>query len=105
SVPFICWFLWGFMKPGLVEKETAFIKSSLPGMLLLFVAGLLFGYFVVHPISYFFLISFGEKKFDVIVTADEYIAFLLMTTISFGLSVQLTVVIFFLNYNVIINSN
>ena len=29
SVPFICWFLWGFMKPGLVERETAFIKSSL----------------------------------------------------------------------------
>lgn len=104
SVPFICWFLWGFMKPGLVERETAFIKSSLPGMLFLFVAGLLFGYFVVHPISYFFLISLGEKNFDVIVTADEYMAFLLMTTIPFGLIFQLPVVILFLNYIGLLNA-
>lgn len=104
SIPFICWFLWGFMKPGLVEKETMFIKSSLPGMLILFIAGLLFGYFVVHPVSYFFLISLGEKNFEVIVTADEYMRFLLMTTIPFGLIFQLPVVILFLNYIGLLNA-
>lgn len=98
SIPFICWFLWDFMKPGLVERETAFIKSSLPGMLFLFIAGVCFGYFVVHPLSYFFLISMGERNFDVLVTADEYMSFLLMTTIPFGLIFQLPVVILFLNY-------
>lgn len=98
SIPFICWFLWQFMKPGLVERETMFIKSSLPGMLVLFIAGVTFGYFIVHPISYFFLISMGERNFDVLVTADEYMSFLLMTTIPFGLIFQLPVVILFLNY-------
>ncbi len=42
-------------------------------MLGLFVVGLSFGYFVVHPISYFFLIEMGQINFDVLVTADEYI--------------------------------
>jgi len=67
-------------------------------MLLLFVTGLSFGYFIVHPLSYFFLISMGEQNFDVLVTADEYMSFLLITTIPFGLVVQLPVVTLFLHH-------
>lgn len=98
SIPFICWFLWQFMRPGLVDKETQFLKGSLPVMLVLFVTGLSFGYFIVHPLSYFFLISMGEQNFDVLVTADEYMSFLLITTIPFGLVFQLPVVALFLHH-------
>ncbi len=98
SIPFICWFLWQFMRPGLVDKETQFLKGSLPVMLVLFVTGLSFGYFLVHPLSYFFLISMGEQNFDVLVTADEYMSFLLITTIPFGLVFQLPVVVLFLHH-------
>lgn len=98
SIPFICWFLWQFMRPGLVDKETQFLKGSLPVMLLLFVAGLSFGYFIVHPLSYFFLIQMGEQNFNVLVTADEYMSFLLITTIPFGLVFQLPVVALFLHH-------
>ena len=98
SIPFICWFLWQFMRPGLVDKETQFLKGSLPVMLVLFVTGLSFGYFLVHPLSYFFLISMGEQNFDVLVTADEYMSFLLITTIPFGLVFQLPVVALFLHH-------
>ena len=98
SIPFICWFLWQFMRPGLEDKETQFLKGSLPVMLLLFVAGLSFGYFIVHPLSYFFLIEMGEQNFNVLVTADEYMSFLLITTIPFGLVFQLPVVVLFLHH-------
>lgn len=98
SIPFICWFLWQFMRPGLVDKETQFLKGSLPVMLLLFVTGLSFGYFIVHPLSYFFLIEMGEQNFNVLVTADEYMSFLLITTIPFGLVFQLPVVALFLHH-------
>src|SRR5699024_10239459 len=43
SLPFICRFLWQFMKPGLVDKETQFLKSYFPLMFLLFLGGLSFG--------------------------------------------------------------
>lgn len=98
SIPFICWFLWQFMRPGLVDKETQFLRGSLPIMLLLFVTGLSFGYFIVHPLSYFFLIEMGEQNFNVLVTADEYMSFLLITTIPFGLVFQLPVVALFLHH-------
>lgn len=98
SIPFICWFLWQFMRPGLEDKETQFLKGSLPVMLLLFVMGLSFGYFIVHPLSYFFLIEMGEQNFNVLVTADEYMSFLLITTIPFGLVFQLPVVALFLHH-------
>lgn len=98
SIPFICWFLWQFMRPGLVEKETQFLKGSLPIMLFLFALGISFGYFIVHPLSYFFLIAMGEQNFNVLVTADEYMSFLLITTIPFGLVFQLPIVALFLHH-------
>lgn len=98
SIPFICWFLWQFMRPGLVDKETQFLKGSLPVMLFLFALGISFGYFIVHPLSYFFLISMGEQNFNVLVTADEYMSFLLITTIPFGLVFQLPIVALFLHH-------
>ncbi|WP_020007737.1 twin-arginine translocase subunit TatC [Salinicoccus albus] len=105
SLPFICWFLWQFVRPGLVEKETSFIKGSLPFMLFLFIVGLSFGYFIVHPISYQFLIEMGERNFDVLVTADEYMSFLLITTIPFGLIFQLPVLVLFLYHIEVLESD
>lgn len=104
SLPFICYYLWQFMRPGLVEKETKFIRSYFPFMMLLFLAGLCFGYFVVHPISYYFLIQMGEQNFDVLVTADEYMSFLLMTTMPFGLIFQLPIVVLFLHHIELLDS-
>ncbi|MFD2830367.1 twin-arginine translocase subunit TatC [Corticicoccus populi] len=104
SLPFICYYLWQFMSPGLVEKETKFIKSYFPFMMFLFLLGISFGYFVVHPISYYFLIQMGEQNFDVLVTADEYMSFLLMTTMPFGLIFQLPIVVLFLHYIELLDS-
>lgn len=104
SLPFICYYLWQFMRPGLVEKETKFIQSYFPFMMVLFIAGLCFGYFVVHPISYYFLIQMGEQNFEVLVTADEYMSFLLMTTLPFGLIFQLPIVVLFLHHIELLDS-
>ncbi|TVT28823.1 twin-arginine translocase subunit TatC [Salinicoccus cyprini] len=104
SLPFICYFLWQFMRPGLVDKETQFLKAYFPLMFLLFLGGLSFGYFVVHPISYYFLIQMGERNFDVLVTADEYMSFLLLSTMPFGLIFQLPVVVLFLHHIELLDS-
>lgn len=104
SLPFICYYLWQFMRPGLVEKETNFLKSYFPLMMGLFLLGLSFGYFVVHPISYYFLIQMGQQNFDVLVTADEYMSFLLITTMPFGLIFQLPVIVLFLHHIELLDS-
>lgn len=104
SIPFMLFYLWQFVRPRLVPKEMKIMHSLLPLMILLFLIGLLFGYFVVHPISYFALIGMGEQNFDVLITADEYMSFLLVTTIPLGLVFQLPLVFLFLNYLELLDS-
>lgn len=97
AVPFLCHFLFQFLKPGLTEKEGRFLVLYSPAILLLFLGGLAFGYFVVNPLSYNFLIKLGKMNFDVMISAKEYARFLLMTTMPIGLMFELPVVALFLS--------
>ncbi len=97
SLPFIFHFIWQFVKPGLNHVESRFIGLYSPLMLVLFIVGISFGYFVVNPLSYQFLISIGEVNFKVMVSASEYIHFLLMTTVPFGILFELPIIAMFLS--------
>lgn len=96
SLPFLCHFLWQFVKPGLKPKERQFLSLYSPVMFFLFLGGLAFGYFVVNPLSYRFLVSLGAMNFKVMVSAQEYAKFLLMTTMPIGLLFELPIVAMFL---------
>ncbi len=96
ALPFLCHFLWQFVKPGLNERESQFLSLYSPVMLLLFLGGIAFGYFVVNPLSYNFLISLGAMNFKVMVSAQEYASFLLLTTLPLGLLFELPIVAMFL---------
>ncbi|WP_342542846.1 twin-arginine translocase subunit TatC [Paenisporosarcina sp. FSL H8-0542] len=97
SLPFIFHFIGQFVKPGLNHTESRFIGIYSPLMLVLFVVGISFGYFVVNPLSYQFLINIGEVNFEVMVSASEYIHFLLMTTVPLGLLFELPIIAMFLS--------
>jgi len=97
SLPFLFHFIWQFVKPGLNKKESNFLGLYSPLMLVLFVIGIAFGYYVVNPLSYQFLINIGEINFDVMVSAGEYIHFLIMTTVPLGLLFELPIIAMFLS--------
>ncbi|WP_153731401.1 twin-arginine translocase subunit TatC [Sporosarcina obsidiansis] len=96
ALPFLCYFLWQFVKPGLNEQESRFLSFYSPVMFILFAMGLAFGYFIVNPLSYNFLISLGTMNFDVMISAQEYARFLLLTTMPIGLLFELPMVAMFL---------
>jgi len=96
SIPFLCHFLWQFVKPGLNERESRFLSMYSPVMLLLFLIGVSFGYFIVNPLSYKFLVAMGAVNFNVMVSAQEYVSFLLMTTMPIGILFELPIVALFL---------
>ncbi|EGQ25940.1 sec-independent protein translocase tatC [Sporosarcina newyorkensis 2681] len=96
ALPFLCNFLWQFVRPGLNEKESRFLSLYSPVMFILFAAGLAFGYFIVNPLSYNFLISLGAMNFDILISAQEYVRFLLLTTMPIGLLFELPMVAMFL---------
>jgi len=97
ALPFLCHFLWHFVKPGLNERESRFLSLYSPVMLFLFLGGVAFGYFIVNPLSYNFLVSLGAMNFTVMVSAQEYASFLLMTTVPLGLLFELPIVALFLS--------
>ena len=97
SLPFLSHFLWQFVKPGLEDKEAKFIGFYSPAMLFLFIMGVVFGYYVVNPLSYQFLVGMGSANFDVLISASEYIHFLIMTTVPLGLLFELPIVALFLS--------
>lgn len=96
SLPFLIHFMWQFVKPGLKKNEVRYIGLYSPIMFLLFVIGVAFGYFVVNPLSYHFLMNFGAMNFDIIVSAQEYVHFLLITTIPLGFLFELPIIAMFL---------
>ncbi|MBM7715108.1 twin-arginine translocase subunit TatC [Siminovitchia sp. FSL H7-0308] len=97
SLPFLVHFLWQFVKPGLKPKEIRFLGLYSPAMFFLFIGGVAFGYFIVNPLSYHFLMKVGAINFDVIVSAQEYIHFLIMTTIPLGFLFELPIIAMFLS--------
>lgn len=97
SLPFLSHFLWQFVKPGLKEEESKFLGLYSPVMLLLFILGVAFGYFVLNPLSYQFLVGLGAANFAVMISANEYVHFLIMTTVPLGLLFELPIVALFLS--------
>lgn len=97
SLPFLIHFIWQFVKPGLEEREARFLGLYSPVMLVLFVLGIAFGYFIVNPLSFQFLIGMGMANFDVMISANEYIHFLIMTTVPLGLLFEMPIIALFLS--------
>ncbi|MEI3612126.1 twin-arginine translocase subunit TatC [Pseudogracilibacillus sp. SO30301A] len=96
SLPFLIHFMWQFVKPGLKTNEVRYLGLYSPIMFLLFIIGVAFGYFVINPLSYRFLMNFGSMNFEVIISAQEYVHFLIMTTIPIGFLFELPAIAMFL---------
>jgi sec-independent protein translocase protein TatC len=60
---------------------------------LLFVAGVLFGYFVVLPAAVRFFQNFNSGEFNVLVQANQYYHFAAVTLLAMGLVFQIPVAI------------
>jgi sec-independent protein translocase protein TatC len=97
AFPFIIWQLWGFIKPGLKEKETKSVRGIVFYVSLLFFTGVAFAYFLLAPLSIQFL---GNYTFADVQNTPTLLSYLkLTTTLVFGtgLVFQLPVIIYFLS--------
>jgi sec-independent protein translocase protein TatC len=94
--PVIIYQIWRFLSCALTKKEKKY--TSLFGMVsfLLFVAGCLFGYFLVLPVGFKFLISFASELIRPMITVSKYISFAAGVTLVFGAVFQFPLIILFL---------
>ncbi|MFK2826741.1 twin-arginine translocase subunit TatC [Bacillus sp. B190/17] len=96
SAPFISWQLWLFSRPALTRQESKAALLFLPAIFGSFLAGISFGFYVVFPTVYYFLMGLGEKNFEMMVTAKEYFHFLVMTTVPIGILFEVPLLLMFL---------
>ncbi len=96
SLPVIIFQLWKFISLGLTVKEQGYIKIFGPLSLIFFICGVVFGYFVMLPISLNFLLSFSSSWMVPMITVDKYISFVATILISSGVTFELPLVLAFL---------
>lgn len=77
--PFVFWQLWSFVKPGLKANEKAMVKGMTFYVSMLFFAGILFGYFIVAPMSVQF---FGTYRISSAIKNDFTISSYMSTVLS-----------------------
>ncbi len=98
SSPFVFYFMWQFVAAGLYPHEKKYIHVFLPFSLALFLAGASLAFFFVFPpvLNFFFNIaeSLGTEMRP---RLTDWLSFVLLLPLGFGVSFQLPLVMLFLN--------
>ncbi len=96
--PYVFWEFWRFIKPALYEKETKHTRGAVSISSLLFLTGVLFGYFVIAPLSVHFLGSYNVSDQVVNqINLKSYIGTITSVTLAAGLTFELPILIYFLS--------
>jgi sec-independent protein translocase protein TatC len=95
--PYIIWEIWKFVSPALYQKEKKNAVWFILSASTLFFTGVLFGYYLILPLSINFFGGFNvskviENQFNV----DNYIGMVKTSVISCGIIFELPMIIYFL---------
>lgn len=95
--PYVLWEMWKFISPGLHENERKNSRGFILIASFLFFMGVLFGYYVVAPLSINFLGTYQVSEevlneFDI----GSYISAVRTSVIACGILFELPIIIFFL---------
>lgn len=97
AFPYVIWELWSFIRPGLENKERKFSKGAVFAVSSLFLIGVAFGYYVLSPMTIWFLSTYQVStmivnEFDI----TSYVSTVASLVLGCGLLFQFPVVVYFL---------
>ncbi len=91
ALPILLFQAYAFVLPAFDPGEQRIALPLLLMVPVLFVAGVVFGYFVVLPRAVSFLQNFNDDNFDILIQAREYFRFAIVFVGSIGLLFQIPV--------------
>ncbi len=98
AFPFIIWEVWKFIKPALYKKEQKGAAVFIIISSILFFLGILFGYYIVTPLSVNFLGSYRvADEVNNNIDLASYIGLLKASVLASGMIFELPIVIYFLS--------
>jgi len=97
GIPYLLYEIWLFVKPALHEKEKKAASGFVFYASMLFMCGVLFGYFVITPVSLNFLAGYTvSASIQNLFSIDSYISSVSTLTIATGLVFELPILVYIL---------
>ncbi len=96
ALPVVFYQFWRFVVPGLLDKEKKYVPVVVFFSTLCFLVGALFCYFVVLRFGLRFLLSFETADLIATISVNEYLQFITMLILVFGIIFELPILSFFL---------
>jgi len=98
GIPYILFELWLFIKPALHENEKKSASGFVAFASFLFFLGIVFGYYIICPLSVNFLVNFTvSPEIQNTFTIDSYLSSIMTLTLGSGIIFQLPVIIYILS--------
>jgi sec-independent protein translocase protein TatC len=102
ALPVIFYQLWAFVAPGLYDREKKLVLPFVFLSTLFFVAGSLFGYYLVFPIGYEWFLGFSgmipgsSAQIVPTIMMEDYLGFTSQMLLAFGVVFEMPLFIFFM---------
>jgi sec-independent protein translocase protein TatC len=85
TIPIILYQVWAFVAPAVGDMGRAFTYILITLASSLFLAGVVFGYYVVLPIGLKFLFAYGGDRYSEIISGEKYLPFVTRFLLAFGI--------------------
>ncbi|WP_299888671.1 twin-arginine translocase subunit TatC [uncultured Lacinutrix sp.] len=97
AFPYVIYQLWRFISPGMKTKERKHSRGFIIISSLLFFIGVLFGYFIIIPLSINFLANYNiSAEISNEIDISSYISLIRSSVIASGFVFELPIIIYFL---------
>lgn len=97
GVPYLLYELWRFIKPALHEKERKAASGFVFYASFLFILGVMFGYYVITPMSLNFLSGYTvSASIENLFSIDSYLSSVSTLTLATGIVFQLPILVYIL---------
>jgi sec-independent protein translocase protein TatC len=98
AFPFVFWEIWRFIKPALYSNEKKHARGAVFFSSALFLLGVLFGYYIIVPLSLDFLGTYNVSS-QVLnqINLDSYISTFTSVVLASGVVFELPILIYFLS--------
>ncbi len=93
ALPMVLYQFWAFVAPGLYLHERKIFFPLIFVSLSLFLAGILFAYFVIFPNAFRFFASFSGGDISAMPKVSDYLSLIVKFSLAFGLAFQIPILV------------
>lgn len=89
TIPILLYQVWAFVAPAVGDLGRAFTYAIITLASALFLAGVVFGYFVILPVGTQFLLTWASDRYNNITKAQDYLSFVTRSLLASGVIFEL----------------